>query len=150
MKKAFITRRKSLLVAASAALALSLRACGGGSGTTTPPVASASFEAGTTMAKLNQAKKITIGTKFDQPLFGQKGLDGKPVGFDVEIGKAIAAKLGIELTRSNGLKLFPPTVNRSSSRAALTSSLPPTRSTMLASRRSPSRVRTTKPARLCW
>jgi ABC-type amino acid transport substrate-binding protein len=48
------------------------------------------------MAKLNQAKKITIGTKFDQPLFGQKGLDGKPVGFDVEIGKAIAAKLGIE------------------------------------------------------
>ena len=39
--------------------------------------------------------KITIGTKFDQPLFGQKGLDGKPVGFDVEIGKLIAAKLGI-------------------------------------------------------
>ncbi|MET4539623.1 glutamate transport system substrate-binding protein [Arthrobacter bambusae] len=92
--KAFITRRKSLLVAASAALALSLSACGGG-GTTTTPVASASFEAGTTMEKLNKAQKITIGTKFDQPLFGQKGLDGKPVGFDVEMGKAIAAKLGI-------------------------------------------------------
>ncbi|ASN21022.1 glutamate ABC transporter substrate-binding protein [Arthrobacter sp. YN] len=92
--KAFITRRKSLLVAASAALALSLSACGGGT-TTTPPVASASFEAGTTMEKLNKAQKITIGTKFDQPLFGQKGLDGKPVGFDVEMGKAIAAKLGI-------------------------------------------------------
>ncbi|NQD87316.1 glutamate ABC transporter substrate-binding protein [Paenarthrobacter sp. CM16] len=92
--KAFITRRKSLLVAASAALALSLSACGGGS-TTTTPVASASFEAGTTMEKLNKAQKITIGTKFDQPLFGQKGLDGKPVGFDVEMGKAIAAKLGI-------------------------------------------------------
>ena len=27
-------------------------------------------------------------------LFGQVGLDGKPVGFDVEIGKLIAAKLG--------------------------------------------------------
>ncbi|MEJ1113965.1 glutamate ABC transporter substrate-binding protein [Paenarthrobacter sp. CCNWLY172] len=92
--KAFITRRKSLLVAASAALALSLSACGGGT-TTTPPVASATFEAGTTMEKLNKAQKITIGTKFDQPLFGQKGLDGKPVGFDVEMGKAIAAKLGI-------------------------------------------------------
>ncbi|MDR6989093.1 glutamate transport system substrate-binding protein [Paenarthrobacter nitroguajacolicus] len=92
--KAFITRRKSLLVAASAVLALSLSACGGSS-TTTPPVASASFEAGTTMEKLNKAQKITIGTKFDQPLFGQKGLDGKPVGFDVEMGKAIAAKLGI-------------------------------------------------------
>jgi glutamate transport system substrate-binding protein len=92
--KAFITRRKSLLVAASAMLAISLSACGGSS-TTTPPVASASFEAGTTMEKLNKAQKITIGTKFDQPLFGQKGLDGKPVGFDVEMGKAIAAKLGI-------------------------------------------------------
>ena len=53
------------------------------------------FEAGTTMERLSKAKKITIGTKFDQPLFGQKGLDGKPVGFDVEMGKAIAAKLGI-------------------------------------------------------
>jgi len=92
--KSLITRRKSLLVAASAALAISLSACGGGS-TTTTPVASASFDAGTTMEKLNKAQKITIGTKFDQPLFGQKGLDGKPVGFDVEMGKAIAAKLGI-------------------------------------------------------
>ena len=54
-----------------------------------------SFAAGTTMAKLSSAGKIIIGTKFDQPLFGQKGLDGKPVGFDVEIGKLIAAKLGI-------------------------------------------------------
>jgi len=95
--KAFLTRRKSLLVAASAALALSLSACGGSSSTTTnPPVAEKpSFAADSTMAKLASAGKITIGTKFDQPLFGQKGLDGKPVGFDVEIGKLIAAKLGI-------------------------------------------------------
>lgn len=93
--KAFIIRRKSLLLAASAALALSLSACGGGGGSTTPPVEKPTFAAGTTMEKLNKAGKITIGTKFDQPLFGQKGLDGKPVGFDVEIGKAIAAKLGI-------------------------------------------------------
>jgi glutamate transport system substrate-binding protein len=47
------------------------------------------------MAKLQSAQKITIGTKFDQPLFGLKGLDGKPAGFDVEIGKIIAAELGI-------------------------------------------------------
>ncbi|CAH0259557.1 ABC transporter glutamine-binding protein GlnH [Arthrobacter sp. Bi26] len=95
--KAFLTRRKSLLVAASAALALSLSACGGSSSTTTnPPVAEKpSFAADSTMAKLASAGKITIGTKFDQPLFGQKGLDGKPIGFDVEIGKLVAAKLGI-------------------------------------------------------
>ena len=53
------------------------------------------FEAGTTMAKLAEAGTITIGTKFDQPLFGLKGPDGNPVGFDVEIGKIIAAELGI-------------------------------------------------------
>jgi glutamate transport system substrate-binding protein len=94
--KTFLTRRKSLLVAASAALALSLSACGGGGTTTNPTVeAKPTFAAGSTMEKLSKAGTIKIGTKFDQPLFGQKGLDGKPVGFDVEIGKLIAAKLGI-------------------------------------------------------
>ena len=94
--KAFMTRRKSLLVAASAALALSLSACGGGTTTTNPTVAEKpTFAAGSTMEKLSSGGTIKIGTKFDQPLFGQKGLDGKPVGFDVEIGKLIAAKLGI-------------------------------------------------------
>ncbi len=53
------------------------------------------FEAGTTMAKLADAGSITIGTKFDQPLFGLIGPDGVPEGFDVEIGKIIAGKLGI-------------------------------------------------------
>lgn len=53
------------------------------------------FEAGTTMARLAEAGTITIGTKFDQPLFGLVGPDDVPVGFDVEIGKIIAAELGI-------------------------------------------------------
>ncbi|QNO36578.1 glutamate ABC transporter substrate-binding protein [Protaetiibacter sp. SSC-01] len=53
------------------------------------------FEAGTTMAELAEAGTITIGTKFDQPLFGLAGPDGTPEGFDVEIGKLIAGKLGI-------------------------------------------------------
>ncbi|MGK3650139.1 glutamate ABC transporter substrate-binding protein [Pseudarthrobacter enclensis] len=95
--KAFLTRRKSIVVAATAALALSLSACGGGDagGTNPSPVEKPTFAAGTTMEKLSSAGTIKIGTKFDQPLFGQVGLDGKPVGFDVEIGKLIAAKLGI-------------------------------------------------------
>jgi glutamate transport system substrate-binding protein len=54
-----------------------------------------SFAAGTTMADLNQAGSITIGTKFDQPGFGLLNPSGTPEGFDVEIGKIIAAKLGI-------------------------------------------------------
>jgi glutamate transport system substrate-binding protein len=48
------------------------------------------------MAELSEAGSITIGTKFDQPLFGLVGPDGKPVGFDVEIGKIVASELGID------------------------------------------------------
>jgi glutamate transport system substrate-binding protein len=54
------------------------------------------YEDGTTMADLAAAGEITIGTKFAQPLFGLEGPDGKPVGFDVEIGKIIALHLGID------------------------------------------------------
>src|SRR5918992_3334905 len=54
------------------------------------------FEAGTTMAELNEAGSITIGTKFDQPGFGLLNPNGDPEGFDVEIAKIIAAELGIE------------------------------------------------------
>jgi glutamate transport system substrate-binding protein len=43
------------------------------------------------MAKLKAKGKIVIGTKFDQPLFGQKNPTTNEVeGFDVEIGKLIA------------------------------------------------------------
>ncbi|WP_349898283.1 glutamate ABC transporter substrate-binding protein [Parafrigoribacterium soli] len=89
--------KKSLMITAIAAASiLGLGACASGSGTPTAPVAKApKFEAGTTMAKLAKAGTITIGTKFDQPLFGLKGPDGNPVGFDVEIGKIIAGELGI-------------------------------------------------------
>lgn len=59
------------------------------------PQEAVEFEAGTTMARLNEAGAITIGTKFDQPLFGQVDASGSPQGFDVEIAKIIASKLGI-------------------------------------------------------
>jgi glutamate transport system substrate-binding protein len=89
---------RPVVLMAATALAFTLAACGGssddssGSSTAKKPVA---FAAGTTMEALNKAQKIRIGTKFDQPGFGLKGLDGKPAGFDVEIGKIIAAELGI-------------------------------------------------------
>ncbi|WP_349904552.1 glutamate ABC transporter substrate-binding protein [Parafrigoribacterium humi] len=90
--------KKSLMITAiAAASVLGLGACasGGDSGADAPVAESPKFEAGTTMAKLAKAGTITIGTKFDQPLFGLKGPDGNPVGFDVEIGKIIAGELGI-------------------------------------------------------
>jgi glutamate transport system substrate-binding protein len=71
---------------------LGLTACGDDGGDDGGDVAeNVTFAAGSTMDKLNKAGKIRIGTKFDQPGFGLKGLDGKPAGFDVEIGKLIAA-----------------------------------------------------------
>jgi glutamate transport system substrate-binding protein len=85
--------------AAVAVLALGgVSACGGGdddAGSGPDVKKDVTFEAGTTMEKLNKAKKLRVGTKFDQPGFGLKGLDGKPAGFDVEIAKIIAAELGI-------------------------------------------------------
>jgi glutamate transport system substrate-binding protein len=75
---------------------LSLAGCGGGDKKTETKAKETNFEAGTTMAALNQAQKINIGTKVDQPLFGLKGLSGQPEGFDVEIAKIIAGELGID------------------------------------------------------
>jgi glutamate transport system substrate-binding protein len=83
-------------VAVVAVFGLGLAACGSDSGTGGAGAApSATFAAGSTMERLNKAQKIIIGTKFDQPGFGLKGLDGKPAGFDVEIAKLIAGELGI-------------------------------------------------------
>ena len=92
-------RMRIALVAAAAVSALALAGCASGGGDETEPTeeaAAPTFEAGTTMADLAEAGKITIGTKFDQPLFGQVGPDGVPVGFDVEIAKIIASELGID------------------------------------------------------
>jgi len=99
-------RTFSRLVGAVALAALSLTACGGdggggteagggGGGGATEP-AQQDFAAGTTMARLQEAGKVTVGTKFDQPLFGLKGLSGDVEGFDAEIAKVIASELGIE------------------------------------------------------
>lgn len=65
---------------------------GGETGVQMPEVP---YADGTTMAELADAGTIRIGTKFDQPLFGLKGPGGTPEGFDVEMGKLIAAQLGI-------------------------------------------------------
>ena len=87
------------LAGAVLALSLAAAACGGddnGGGDGGGQVnQGASFPEGTTMAKLKQAGTVKVGTKFDQPLFGLKNLEGKPEGFDVEIAKLIAGEMGI-------------------------------------------------------
>jgi glutamate transport system substrate-binding protein len=97
-------RRTSGLVGVLLALTLVVAACGGddeggdGGGQTNE---GASFAEGTTMARLKQAGTVTVGTKFDQPLFGLKNLEGKPEGFDVEIAKLIAGEMGIAADKVN-------------------------------------------------
>ncbi len=90
-------RRMLTMLAATLALMLAAAACGGsdsgggGGGANS----GTSFPEGTTMARLKAAGKVTVGTKFDQPLFGLKNLEGKPEGFDGEIAKLIAGEMGI-------------------------------------------------------
>jgi glutamate transport system substrate-binding protein len=99
-----LRRRATGVVGVALALMLALAACGGddeggdGGGTVNE---GASFAEGTTMARLKEAGKVTVGTKFDQPLFGLKNLEGKPEGFDVEIAKLIAGEMGISADSIN-------------------------------------------------
>jgi glutamate transport system substrate-binding protein len=92
-----MTRMRTSFIGLAAAGAIALAGCAGGSSTetTSPAAEEVTFDEGTTMAALNEAGTVTIGTKFDQPLFGLMGPSGVPEGFDVEIGKIIASNLGI-------------------------------------------------------
>lgn len=85
---------KTKMAALATVAALTLAACGSGDGDVADVDAS-DFPEGSTMARLAEAGSITIGTKFDQPLFGLVAPSGEPEGFDVEIGKIIAGELGI-------------------------------------------------------
>jgi glutamate transport system substrate-binding protein len=90
--------RRLPFAAVVVAAALAMTACGGGSGTSaggTTTTPAKTFAAGSTMARLSEAKKIKVGTKFDQPLFGLKPPSGDPEGFDTEIARIIASELGI-------------------------------------------------------
>ena len=98
-------RSKTLLAAVGLALSVSsLAACGNAGGGDSESVdvkvddkAASNFEDGTKMKELADSGKITIGVKFDQPGIGFKGAtDDAPTGFDPEIGKILAASLGID------------------------------------------------------
>jgi glutamate transport system substrate-binding protein len=90
------TRRLSGLAATVVGLMLLAAACGGDDGGGGQAGGGPSFPEGSTMARLQQAGKVRVGTKFDQPLFGQKNLEGNLEGFDVEIAKVIAGEIGIQ------------------------------------------------------
>jgi glutamate transport system substrate-binding protein len=86
------------LIAAAATLALVATACGDddggdeaedGDGETSAPSEEPEFDEGSTMAAIQEAGTLRVGTKADQPLFGIEGPGGWE-GFDVEIAELIA------------------------------------------------------------
>jgi glutamate transport system substrate-binding protein len=92
--------KRTKALAGAAAIALTLAACGGGGsdvGEVAVEVAeSPEFPQGSMMAELADQGSVVIGTKYDQPGLGflEPGAD-TPSGFDIEMGKYVAAQLGI-------------------------------------------------------
>jgi glutamate transport system substrate-binding protein len=101
-------RWRLVLAALVLALALGVAACGdddeepaGGDSTTqdsTGGTAVEEFAADTTMGKIQEKGEIAVGVKYDVPPFGFKNpQSGDIEGFDVDLGKAVADKLGVKL-----------------------------------------------------
>jgi glutamate transport system substrate-binding protein len=104
--------RKSASAAVLAVLALTVSACGGESGNAgdqpgetgganqpklpTYTVASDVKVDSPTLKKAQQAGKLVVGAKNDQPFLGFEDTDGKRSGFDIEIAKMVAADLGFK------------------------------------------------------
>ena len=94
-------RHLRLVTALSTALLLLAAGCGDDEDDPSAPEAAVEedpqFAEGTTQARLAEQGTIRIGTKYDQPGLGNINLEtDEPEGFDVEIGKIVAGKLGIE------------------------------------------------------
>lgn len=76
-------RHSGVAIAALAVAAMSVSGCG-------------TKKADSVVDKAKNDKKLTIGVKFDQPGIGLKKPDGTVEGFDVDVAKYIAGKLGVQ------------------------------------------------------
>src|ERR687893_324650 len=70
---------------------------GGGGGEPTPAADVQKFDAGTALGDIQEKGEIAIGVKYDVPPFGfNNPQTNKVEGFDVDLGQAIADKLGVK------------------------------------------------------
>ena len=95
--------KRTQIAIVAAISALILGACGNAGGDKDPvdnkvdDNAASKFKDGTAMKALAKAGKVKIGVKYDQPGLGFKTAgEDQPAGFDVEMAKIVAAKLGIK------------------------------------------------------
>jgi len=94
--------RLLVLALVATALAVGVAACGDddedeGGGSTGAQTAAQEFPAGSTPARIQEAGEIKIGVKYDVPPFGFKNPQNNEIeGFDVDLGKRVAEKLGVE------------------------------------------------------
>ena len=66
-------------------------------GESTPAAEAEKFPADSTLGKIQEAGEIKVGVKYDVPPFGFKNPQNDAIeGFDVDFGKAVAEKLGVE------------------------------------------------------
>jgi glutamate transport system substrate-binding protein len=122
---------------------LALSACGkegspssgGGPSTTAAVETNVAVAGSSTFDKMKSRGKVIIGVKEDQPGLGYKdATTGKYSGFDIEIAKLVAAKLGFAADKID-FKTIPSV---------------PTPSTPSARSRSPSPVPISWLGRICW
>jgi glutamate transport system substrate-binding protein len=57
---------------------------------------SSSSDADSVVTRTGDKNHLTIGIRFDQPGLSERTLDGRFVGFDVDVAKFVAAELGVE------------------------------------------------------
>ena len=57
---------------------------------------SSGSDADSVVGRANGRHHLTIGIRFDKPGLSERKLDGRVVGFDVDVAKFVAAELGVE------------------------------------------------------
>jgi len=86
-----LTRRIAVVIAASAVLSAGVAACGGSSSSGSSGTSSGGHSI---VDKAKDDKTLTIGVKPDQPGLGLQDSAGQYTGFDIDVAKYIAKKLG--------------------------------------------------------
>jgi cystine transport system substrate-binding protein len=96
--KTTTTLSRRLAIAGLAASALVLTGCGSGGTSNTNAGSGSSPAPGTSLKSIQDAGVITVGTEGTyRPFTFHEGGNGELTGYDVEVMKAVAAQLGVEV-----------------------------------------------------